>query len=196
MRFATTTRAGLAGIALIGAVTLALLLLGSTPAPSATARGADCRHADLPAPDAKPKQMRRAITCLINAKREKRGKRPLRGSRPLKRIARAHTNKMLKTGCFRHRCEGERPLRKRIESSAYLKGGGRYGYAENLGCARTPKAMFRAWMRSRFHKRNLLRGRYRHIGVGAKRGVPASAPRVCVEHDWATYTVLVAWRKR
>lgn len=187
------TRAGMAAIITIAAAIVGVLFVGAPHELNASARSMDCRFADRPAPDAKPKQLRRAIKCLINAKREQRGRRVLRGNRALAEIARRHTRVMLRTGCFKHRCGREARLSKRIEKSDYLKGGGRYGYAENLGCATTARRMFREWMNSRFNKRNMLRGRYRHIGVGALRGSPTDK---CVASKTATYTVLVAWRKR
>lgn len=175
------------------------LLFAAAAAPgSARAAGAqpNCANQDLRPGQLTQSEQRAAITCLISYERKRRDRAPLKKNEALTKIARSHNALMLKTECFRHRCPGERPLAERIEKSAYLKGGGRYGFGENLGCANTPRAQVSAWMKSTAHRRNILGKRFRHIGVGAGRGAPNEARPVCRDRGFATYTVIFAWRKR
>ena len=179
-----------------------VLLLGP-PGLDASARGTegtDCGpHAGHTGDEATVKQLRNALGCLIDEERAERDRRELRPNKALKRIARRHTRVMLEQDCFKHECPGERSLRKRIERSDYVKNGGiRYGYGEILGCSRTPAGMVEEWMGIRFSKKNIVDGRFRHIGIGAKRGspFPRGSASCSPGGRYVTYTVIFAWRKR
>jgi uncharacterized protein YkwD len=190
----------------IGACAAALAALAcalpvSAAAPDARVEGTDCGpHVDSHPGEATSKEFRRALGCLINAERAERDRKHLRPNSALSRVGIKHTKVMLAEECFKHECPGERPLYKRIEASGYLDAGDRYGYGENLGCSTTPAIMIQRWMTSasRFHKRNILDRKFRHIGIGAKRGTPT--PRGSEEcrpgRDYITYTVIFGWRKR
>jgi uncharacterized protein YkwD len=117
----------------------------------------------------------------------------VRSNRALKGLARNHNKVMLRQDCFRHQCRGEAPLAKRLERSAYLGPGDRYGFGQNLGFGPTPQAMIDRWMKNTPHRRNILGKRFRHIGVGVGRGTPIAGK---ADRPNATYTVLFAWRKR
>jgi uncharacterized protein YkwD len=178
----------------------AFLLLFSASAPDARGEGTDCGpHVGSTPDEATIKELRRALACLINAERAERNRKHLRSNADLAGVAKRHTKVMLAEECFKHECPGERPLKARIEASGYLKAGDRYGYGENLGCSTTPAAMFHTWMTSsdRFHKKNILDRKFRHIGIGAKQGTPY--PRGSVHcrpgRDHVTYTVIFGWRK-
>ncbi len=178
---------------------LSFALLGAAPAPNAGALGTDCGpHVDDTTSEATRKQLSRAIGCLINNERADRDRREVKPNRDLRRISKRHTRVMLAEDCFQHKCRGEKPLRKRIEASGYLEGGGRYGYGESLGCAATPETMMSVWMdpdsSSPFHKRNILDRKFRHFGIGVGKGVPRGSG--CDDQSWATYTVIFGWRKR
>ena len=188
--------------AIVGALgAICLGLPASASASDASARGvdADCGpYADATVGEATPRQLRKALGCLINAEREARDRRRLRGNRHLGRLARRHTKVMLEQDCFEHQCAGERTLRRRIESSGYLEPGMRYGYGENLGCSRTPAGMIGAWMKNTYHRRNILGRRFRHFGIGGKRGAPypKGEGECSPERRYMTYTVIFGWRKR
>ena len=175
---------------------LLLALPGASPA-GAAAGGASCAHANDTAADATLRQLRKALGCLINAERRERDRRVLRPEEHLQQLAKRHTRVMLEEDCFRHECPGERSLRKRIEGSGYVQPGSLYGYGENLGCALTPAGMVDAWMTSanRYHRRNILDRKFRHMGIGAGRGAPAPAGDKCEAHGTVTYTVIFGWRK-
>jgi uncharacterized protein YkwD len=185
----------LAAVAAIAATGLALLV--SPPGLEAKAVGAACGpHATHSPSEATTRQLRKALACLINRERAQRDRRRLRKDAALARIARRHTKVMIKQECFKHQCAGERPLRKRIEASDYIKGG-RYGYGENLGCSETPAGMVAVWMNSAFHRKNIVDGRFRHFGIGAKNGspFPRGSDQCRPGKDYMTYTVLFGWRK-
>ena len=180
-----------------GALACLALALPS-PSPAGAAAGATtCRHAEDSSADATLKQLRKALGCLINAERRERDRKLLKPEEHLLRLAKRHTKVMLETDCFRHECPGERPLRKRIEGSGYVEAGGLYGYGENLGCAVTPAGMVDAWMTSanRYHRKNILDRKFRHMGIGAGKGAPAPAGKECKVRGTVTYTVIFGWRK-
>ena len=180
------------------ALTLALLAPGS--APSAVAVGTDCGpHADDTPSEASGKQLRRALGCLINAERAQRDRGRLRSNNDLTKLAQRHTKVMVSDDCFKHQCQGERKLSERIESSGYLKSGGRYGYGEILGCATTPASMVDEWMHANvaYHRKNILGRQFRHFGIGGKKGSPFPRGGACSPGgDYMTYTVVFGWRKR
>jgi uncharacterized protein YkwD len=179
-------------------VALSLALLAPAATPGANALGPGCGpHVDDTPGQATAKQFRKALACLINAERSQRDRVRLRPNRALTKLARAHTKVMIAQECFRHECKGERSLRKRIEKSGYVKRG-RYGFGENLGCSTTPANMVDVWMDSSFHRKNIVDGRFRHFGVGGKRGTPfpRRSENCTPGRDYMTYTVIFGWRKR
>lgn len=118
---------------------------------------------------------REAIICLVNQKRAAAGLPALEKDKRLRRPAQRHANKMDGTGCFSHRCPGERVLRKRLKR--YLAGRPRrYKYGEVIAWAHAPLASPRqiveALMASPRHRAHLLKPEYRDIGVGFAVGTP------------------------
>ena len=94
-----------------------------------------------------------------------------------------HTRTMLAQDCFRHRCEGEPGLHRRVKRSGYTKGRRSWGFAEILGYENTPRQMIGRWMHSRFNRRNGAQPRlprHRRRGrLGSPRGrieTTASSP--------------------
>jgi uncharacterized protein YkwD len=113
----------------------AALALGPGIAPATAA----CPHARAhPHQVALPK-IRKAITCLINRRRSKRERHLLEPNDRLELAARRHTRTMLAEDCFRHRCEGERGLPRRVKKTGYTKGQRSWEFAEILGYENTPR---------------------------------------------------------
>lgn len=181
----------IAGAALVAA-TFALLTLGGAAPAGARGTPDGCPNARAQPADVTVAQLRQAITCLIHQARERRDRKKVRGEPHLKRVAQDHNDVMLEQDCFEHECRGEAPLEDRIVESGYLEPGDRFGYAENTGYAKTPAAMLREWLHSSFHRRNLVGKRFRHLGVGAGKGTPDADQD---DAEFATYTVILAWRK-
>jgi uncharacterized protein YkwD len=181
----------LAAIAALLAATLAatFALLASPRLDAASA--ATCANAEAPAQELERKTLRKALTCLINKQRQARDRVLLHKNRQLKRAAQRHTNTMVKTDCLLHTCPGEAGIDQRIRRTGYLDGARRWAYAENTGCAVTAKAMVGRWMDSDFHSGNILRRKFRDIGVGVSDQPVASECKA----DHATFTAVFAWRK-
>jgi uncharacterized protein YkwD len=166
----------------------ATLALGPGIAPATAA----CPHALAhPHQVALPK-IRKAITCLINRKRSKRDRHVLEPNDRLELAARRHTRTMLAEECFRHRCEGERGLNRRVKKTGYTKGQRSWEFAEILGYENTPRQMIGRWMHSRFNRRTLLNRDFRDIGVGVDWGAPVADRD---DSEFATYTIVFGWRK-
>ena len=92
----------------------------------------------------------------INKERIERDKRRLRLSDRLSRMARNHSREMAEgRRVVYHSC-----LSCKLRSYSYRIAG------ENVGAASRLRAVHRAFMRSRPHRRNILRSGYRRVGVG------------------------------
>ena len=81
----------------------------------------------------------------------------------LQKIARAHSRDMVRRSYFNHYTKGShRSPAQRADAVGYnyrLLG-------ENIGRSLGPDAMVRAWMDSPPHRRNIVNGRFREIGLG------------------------------
>jgi uncharacterized protein YkwD len=181
----------LAAVAALIAATLvaSLALLASPRLESASA--ASCANAEVLAQELERKALRKALTCLINKERKQRDLVKIRKKRQLQKAAQRHTNAMVKTGCLLHQCPGEADIDQRIRRTGYLDNARRWAYAENTGCAVSAKAMFGRWMDSDYHRGNMLRRKFRHVGVGVSEHPAADECKP--EH--ATFTAVFGWRK-
>jgi uncharacterized protein YkwD len=123
-----------------------------------------------------------ATVCLINRVRRHHHLRPLRESRKLSRAARRHSRSMVAHRYFDH---GD--YLGRIRKTGYFSGARSWTAAENIawgsGRYATPISIFRLWMHSSGHRRNILNPRFREIGIGIHRGAPESGAGAA-----ATYT--------
>ena len=105
--------------------------------------------------------------ALHNAARRDRDLKPLCVHPALQKAARAHSKDMIERDYFSHDTEGrDEDACERVR---------RYGYrwsacGENIGYDSTPDKMFNAWMQSSGHRRNILDGGFREVGVGAHTG--------------------------
>ena len=176
-------------LALAGVTAGAWLALGLGPgiAPASAA----CPHALAHPHDVALPKIRKAITCLVNKKREKRDRRLLRPNDRLESAARRHTRKMLAQDCFRHKCEGEPGPRRRVKRSGYIDGQRSWRYGEIIGFENTPSQMIGRWMHTRFNRRTLLNGDFRDLGVGVGWGAPRASRD---DGEFATYTIVFGWR--
>jgi uncharacterized protein YkwD len=186
----TAGREWRAALALGAAALVASLVLAIGP--GAAPASAACPHAGAHPRQVPLPKLRKAVTCLVNHERKKRGRPELKPNGQLQTAAQGHTDVMLAKDCFRHDCPGERGLSRRVKRSGYLKGQRAWGFAEDLGFDKTPRRMVKTWMHSGFNRRNLLDGRFLDVGVGVGRGAPK---RGLDDRDFATYTILFAFRR-
>jgi uncharacterized protein YkwD len=182
----STWTALLALAAATAGVSLALAV-GPGIAPATAA----CPHAQANPHQVGLYKIRKAITCLVNLRRSKRDRPRLDRNDRLKLAARHHTKTMLAEDCFRHRCEGERGLNRRVKKTGYTKGRRSWRIAENLGYENTPRQMIGRWMHSRFNRHNVLNRDFRDIGVGVGWGAPVAGRD---DTEFATYTIVFGWR--
>jgi uncharacterized protein YkwD len=107
------------------------------------------------------------LLTLHNNARKNHGLRPLCVSRALQKAARAHSEDMIRRDYFSHYTKGTNE-----DACARIR---RFGYrwsycGENIGYNATPRRMFRSWMGSSGHRRNILDPKFRNVGIGARTG--------------------------
>ncbi len=110
----------------------------------------------------------KAMLCLVNQARRQRGLAPFAAPPALARAAARKSADILRCDEFSHEACG-RDFTYWIERSGYE--GCRLG--ENIayggGSFATPRSIFRMWMNSSGHRRNIL-GSYEDIGIGLQVG--------------------------
>lgn len=191
----TQTRA--LAIALALAAFLAVALLGAGPAAGEAQAGTSAckRFGDTAAYKLRKQPARKAVLCLLNKQRKKRGLPKLERDRKLQKAAQRHNDHMLAKKCFSHQCPGEGSLEQRLRSVDYLKSGlSLWAYGENIAWGEkgrsTPRAIVKAWMNSAGHRANILNRSFRELGVGVSAGTPYSA-----KAKGATFTTDFGLRK-
>ena len=119
--------------------------VGRVAAPRRSARGGRCENSQVSGARLSRNLAAKAVHCLINKERGKRGLRSLNRRDPLKRAAKRHSRLMVARGCFSHDCPGEPDLVGRVIATDYLPCTCRWQVAENIawGARRrsTPKAI-------------------------------------------------------
>ncbi len=124
-------------------------------------------------------QLESTITCLINEERSKAGLRSVRSSGSLRQAALGHSKDMVQEGYFEHTSPSGETFIDRITNTGYMRGARRWLVGENLvwgsGSQSIPRAIVDSWMGSPSHRANLLRARFREVGVAAVRGTPFNA---------------------
>jgi uncharacterized protein YkwD len=173
---------------------LALALVLALPA---GASAAACKGGGLHPTARNMPAVRAATLCLLNRQRARHGLPKLRQHRVLRKVAARYSRQMVRQGFFAHVSPSGSTMVGRIRRTSYLKGVRAWSVGENLawgaGRSATPARIVRAWMRSPGHRRNILDGSYREIGIGIVRGAPrrAGAARAA-----ATYTTEFGRRRR
>jgi len=107
------------------------------------------------------------MLALHNDARKTYGLEPLCVHPALQKAARVHSKDMIQHHYFSHysKANNEAPC-KRIRRSGYAWS----SCAENIGYDATPEDVFRSWMQSSIHRRNILDGWFSEIGMGAYTG--------------------------
>lgn len=93
----------------------------------------------------------------------------------LQKAARAHSRDMIRRDYFSHNTKGGATFGKRLKKFGYTSKGFRYyTIGENIaygsGRKGEPKQIMRAWMKSPGHKKNIVNGKFRQIGIGTYTG--------------------------
>ena len=107
----------------------------------------------------------RQVVSLVNQHRRAMGLRPVRRSPSLTKAARWKSRHMARYRYFDHADPSGRSPFKRMWDCGFHR---RLALGENIAAGqRSPAAVFRAWLNSPGHRRNIETAAYRFIGVGA-----------------------------
>jgi len=178
------------------AVAVALLLAGWAVASSpvggnAAQREARCGEADAGVEHVSRSGLRKAVLCLTNKARAQHGTDRLGRDDELQKAAQRHANVMSQTGCLASRCPGEPDLEDRISKAGYFEEARKWAYAENSGCAVSAAAMVESWLESSVHRSNLLKSKFRDLGVG----IVEKGPEIRCDEGLGVFSAVLAWRK-
>lgn len=142
------------------------------------AKRTGCPNAQVPGLRLRPRVAAKAVRCLINEERRRRGISELEARSELRNAAKDHTHQMLSNSCFSHQCAGEPDLVARTTKAMYLPCQCTWTVAENLawglGAQSTPAAIIDAWMHSPGHRDTLLLERLKDVGVAVGDGRPGN----------------------
>jgi uncharacterized protein YkwD len=177
----STRRAALPALA-TAAVFALTLALSAPPVGGLSiqaARADACAYAHSHPRNISVRQARNSIVCLMNNRRQARGKGGLSSQSGLRKAAGRHSRRMTRSGCFSHRCSGEKDLAGRVSATSYLPCGCSWGVGENIAWGMrargTPAHVVKMWMNSPSHRKILLDGSFEHVGVGLTWGTPGSS---------------------
>ncbi|WCB95511.1 sporulation protein [Baekduia alba] len=164
--------------AIATACVLAIAPAAANASASATTAGARaCPGANLAPSLAHAAQARRATLCLLNRQRVRHGLRHLRLHRSLSNAATRYARLMVTKHFFNHVSPAGSTLAQRVKRTNYLRHTRGWALGENLawgsGTLATPTRIVNAWMHSPGHRRNILDGSFREIGIGIALGAPS-----------------------
>lgn len=163
----SSARKSLCVLALLGAG----LLAAASPASADT-----CPNTDVEVTGLTMDQMENSIACLINDERTSRGLRAVQPNGDLADAALSHSKEMVDESYFEHTSPAGLSFMDRIQRTGYMRGVRSWMVGENLVWGTenlsTPDSLVTAWMNSPPHRENLLRARFREIGIAAVVGTP------------------------
>lgn len=131
-------------------------------------------------------EFEQAVVAKINALRTEQGLQPLRSSRKLARMASRHSRDQLKHDRLTHDGGNGTPFRVRVARLA-RKGivGETVGWLPD-GMNDRADALVMMWMQSPGHRAQLMRPRFRKVGVGRWHGAMGLAPGLAVTADFSS----------
>lgn len=161
---------------------LPLLLVLALAAANSAAAASKTSSASLVAPEAScpnasradltPEAAKRAMTCLVDYARARKGLSPLKLQTQLARAASYKLTDQVRCDVFSHTACG-RPLLSVFKRSGYVSPSYSYVVGENLawgaGEKAAPRQILVAWLDSPSHRKNLLSRDWREMGFGFAR---------------------------
>jgi uncharacterized protein YkwD len=151
----------------------AWMLVAGSPA-----RASSCPNLDVQVIGLSQGAMEGSIACLINEQRAVHGVGPVQTNADLRQAALGHSSEMVSQGYFEHTSPAGVTFVDRIEATGYTRGTRVWEVGENLvwgrGPLSTPQSLVTSWMNSPPHRENLLRARFREVGIAAVVGTPQS----------------------
>jgi uncharacterized protein YkwD len=152
----------------------AWMLVAGSPASASS-----CHSTGVPVTGLSQGSMESSIACLINEQRVAHGIGPVQPNTALRQAALGHSNEMISQGYFQHTSPAGVTFVDRIVATGYTRGTRAWEVGENLawgtGPLSTPQSLVTSWMNSPPHRENLLRARFREIGIAAVVGTPESS---------------------
>ena len=143
------------------------------------AAASSCPGAETEAEGQSTAELEQSVLCLINQRRDAAGVGRLKTSAQLAEAAAKHSSDMVEKGYFDHTSPTGSTFIDRISATGYMRSARSWLVGENLvwgsGERSTPGSLVEAWMESPPHRANLLRGRFREIGLAGARGTPEGA---------------------
>lgn len=125
------------------------------------------------------RQTKDSVACLVERRRKAAGSSGLSVRSEANQAANRHSRRMLKSGCFSHRCPGETDMAGRMHSTSYLPCNCSWRLGETIGFGEgkrgSPRWIVSRWMQSSVHRQAILTGGFEHIGVGVVCGRPGKA---------------------
>jgi uncharacterized protein YkwD len=180
-----------AGLAV--AAIAAVAMMAAAPA-GAQAQDA-CLNTDIAPTSENIDVVRSATLCLLNQERTSHGLKSLTENAKLRGSATSHNNNMLQSRFFEHNSPGGSTMVSRIRKAGYMRNASSWAVGENLawgtGRLSTAAETQAAWMRSPGHRANIMRARYREIGIAIAPGVPVT---LSASQLGATYTTDFGYR--
>jgi uncharacterized protein YkwD len=182
------------------AVVAASLLVAGSPAWASS-----CPNTQTQVPGLSQAAMEGSIACLINEQRAAYGVGPVQPNAALRQAALSHSTEMVQQGYFEHTSPAGVTFVDRIEATGYMQGTRTWEVGENLvwgnGARSTPQSLVTSWMNSPPHRENLLRSRFREIGIAAVVGTPESGSdrtgvTVSSEYGYRSYASAKAKKKK
>jgi len=125
----------------------------------------------------------RAMLRELNRMRAAHRLPPLREDARMDRTAAGHSRDMARHGYFAH---GAWPSRVKAAAGGARSIGETIGWRVQGGPASEARAMVQEWLGSPPHRRVLLDGRFRRVGVGRATSTNAGHPTALYTVDWAT----------
>jgi uncharacterized protein YkwD len=146
---------------------------------AAQAGASHCPGATIYASEQSTSQIEESLHCLINERRSEGGLATVRPEGRLRNAAERHSLDMASNGYFAHDAPNGDSFIDRIVATGYTRGSSSWLVGENLVWGSfslsTPESMVAAWMNSPSHRANLMRDRFRDLGISAVRGTPYDA---------------------
>lgn len=156
------------------AMVAAWMLVTGSPASASS-----CPNTSVQVTGLSQSAMEGSIACLINEQRGANGVPPVQPNAALRQAALSHSTEMISQGYFEHTSPAGVTFVDRIEATGYTRGTRFWEVGENLvwgsGSLSTPQSLVTSWMNSPPHRENLLRARFREIGIAAVVGTPRSS---------------------
>jgi uncharacterized protein YkwD len=145
----------------------------------APASASSCPNSAVQATGLSQGAMESSIACLINEERAAHGVRAVQPNAALRQAALSHSTEMVSQGYFEHTSPAGVTFVDRIVATGYTRGARSWDVGENLvwgtGPLSTPQSLVTSWMNSPPHRENLLRARFREVGIAAVVGSPESS---------------------